>query len=114
MSANGYIPGASSTIPASDYLLKTLIRNSITQHADIMAILGGYLYFHTNRLTLGPSYHLTMLSSARISFEVPESGLGEGRPVKIWPEYKNQRLQQNTSKQSIKNLGHRSVSESTI
>ncbi|KAF1840971.1 uncharacterized protein K460DRAFT_389481 [Cucurbitaria berberidis CBS 394.84] len=53
---NGNAPGGSGLIPAQDYVVRTLARNAMIQHADSMAILDGWLYFCTNQLTLGPNY----------------------------------------------------------
>lgn len=41
-------------IRAEDYVIRTLVRNALVQHADTMAVLDGYLYFTTNQLKLSP------------------------------------------------------------
>lgn len=48
MSVNGYALGGFDSLLTKDYVLKTLVRNAMIQHADCMAILHGYLYFNTD------------------------------------------------------------------
>ncbi|KAF1968235.1 hypothetical protein BU23DRAFT_656306 [Bimuria novae-zelandiae CBS 107.79] len=54
---NGRIPGSSNAlepVPAENYVVKTLVRNALIQHADSAAIWDGWLYFCTNQLELSP------------------------------------------------------------
>ena len=55
MTVNGVPPGGSGPVPADRYVVKTLVRNGMIQHADSAAILDGWLYFCTNQLQLSPS-----------------------------------------------------------
>lgn len=55
MTVNGVPPGGSGPVPPERYVVKTLVRNGMIQHADSAAILDGYLYFCTNQLELSPS-----------------------------------------------------------
>jgi hypothetical protein len=48
MPVNGNQPGGDGLVSSEDYIVKTLIRNAMIQHADSMAILDGWLYFNTN------------------------------------------------------------------
>jgi len=52
---NGVPPGGSGLVPTQNYVVNTLVRNGMIQHADSAAILDGWLYFCTNQLELGPS-----------------------------------------------------------
>lgn len=60
---NGTPPGGSGPVATENYVVKTLVRNAMIQHADSLAILDGWLYFCTNQLELSParSYNNTDL-----------------------------------------------------
>lgn len=60
MTVNGVPPGGSGPVPADRYVVKTLVRNGMIQHADSAAILDGYLYFCTNQLQLSPSRYVDL------------------------------------------------------
>ncbi|KAL1604535.1 hypothetical protein SLS59_003730 [Nothophoma quercina] len=81
MTVNGHAPGGSGAIPANDYVLKTLVRNAMIQHADSMAILGGYLYFNTNQLTLGPPYQYNNVDKRKGPFRSYRIWVGRGPAV---------------------------------
>lgn len=81
MTVNGHAPGGSGAIPANDYVLKTLVRNAMIQHADSMAILGGYLYFNTNQLTLGPPYQYKNVDKRKGPFRSYRIWVGRGPAV---------------------------------
>ncbi|KAK7530606.1 major royal jelly protein-domain-containing protein [Phyllosticta citribraziliensis] len=51
---NGVAAGGSGPVPTANYLLKTLVRSGLVQHADTACILDGWLYFNTNQQGLGP------------------------------------------------------------
>ncbi|KAK9779447.1 hypothetical protein SCAR479_03513 [Seiridium cardinale] len=47
-------PGGTGPVPTENYVVKTLVRSGLIQHADSAAILDGWLYFCTNQLELSP------------------------------------------------------------
>ena len=51
---NGVPAGGSGFVKPENYLVKTLVRSALIQHADSAAILDGYLYFCTNQLEYSP------------------------------------------------------------
>lgn len=78
MTVNGHDTGGSGVIPANDYVLKTLLRNAMIQHADSMAILDGWLYFNTNQLTLGPPYQYNNVDKRKGPFRSYRTWIGRG------------------------------------
>ncbi|KAF2237151.1 hypothetical protein EV356DRAFT_496693 [Viridothelium virens] len=52
---NGTPPGGSGLVEPDNYVVKTLVRSGLIQHADSAAILDGCLYFCTNQLEYSPS-----------------------------------------------------------
>ncbi|KAJ4355093.1 hypothetical protein N0V95_003256 [Ascochyta clinopodiicola] len=78
MTINGHVPSASGNIPANRYVLKTLIRNAMIQHADSMAILDGWLYFNTNQLALGPPYQYNNVDKRKGPFRSFRIWIGRG------------------------------------
>jgi hypothetical protein len=81
MTINGNISGGSDFIPADNYILKTLVRNAMIQHADSMAILDGWLYFNTNQLTLGPPYQYNNVDRRKGPFRSFRIWIGRGPAV---------------------------------
>ncbi|KAF1944510.1 hypothetical protein EJ02DRAFT_371382 [Clathrospora elynae] len=81
MTVNGNEPGGSGFIPAEDYVVKTLVRNAMIQHADSMAILDGWLFLNTNQLTLGPSYQYNNADKRRGPFRSFRIWIGRGPAV---------------------------------
>jgi hypothetical protein len=81
MTVNGNAPGGTGLIPAADYVVKTLVRNAMIQHADSMAILDGWLYFNTNQLTLGPPYQYMNVDKRRGPFRSFKVWIGRGQAV---------------------------------
>ncbi|KAF2473601.1 uncharacterized protein BDR25DRAFT_386394 [Lindgomyces ingoldianus] len=51
---NGVVAGGAGVVPPEDYVVKTLVRSALIQHADSAAIWDGWLYFCTNQLELSP------------------------------------------------------------
>lgn len=51
---NGVSPGGTGLIHPENYVVKTLVKSALIQHADSAAVLDGYLYFNTNQLHLRP------------------------------------------------------------
>lgn len=78
MIVNGHASGGSDLITASDYVLKTLVRNAMIQHADSMAILDGWLHFNTNQLTLGPPYQYNNVEKRKGPFRSYRIWIGRG------------------------------------
>jgi hypothetical protein len=81
MTVNGHEPGGTGLIPAGDYVVKTLVRSALIQHADSMAILDGWLYFNTNQLTLGPPYQYNNVDKRRGPFRSYRVWVGRGPAV---------------------------------
>jgi hypothetical protein len=81
MTVNGNAPEGTGLIPAADYVVKTLVRNAMIQHADSMAILDGWLYFNTNQLTLGPPYQYMNVDKRRGPFRSFKVWIGRGQAV---------------------------------
>ncbi|KAH4108125.1 hypothetical protein HBI81_150490 [Parastagonospora nodorum] len=81
MTVNGNVPGGTGLIPAEDYVVKTLVRNAMIQHADSMAILDGWLYFNTNQLTLGPQFQYNNVDKRRGPFRSFKVWIGRGQAV---------------------------------
>ncbi|KAF1911921.1 major royal jelly protein-domain-containing protein [Ampelomyces quisqualis] len=79
MTVNGNAPGVGGLIPAEDYVVKTLVKNAMIQHADSMAILDGWLYFNTNQLTLGPQYQYNNTDKRRGPFRSFRIWVGRGQ-----------------------------------
>jgi hypothetical protein len=78
MTVNGNPPGESGLVSAEDYVVKTLVRNAMIQHADSMAILDGWLYFNTNQLTLGPVFQYNNTDKRRGPFRSFRLWIGRG------------------------------------
>ena len=81
MSVNGDEPRGTDLLPAEDYVVKTLVRNAMIQHADSMAILDGWLYFNTNQLTLGPTYQYNNTDKRRGPFRSFRTWIGRGPAI---------------------------------
>ncbi|KAK3072813.1 hypothetical protein LTR53_006132 [Teratosphaeriaceae sp. CCFEE 6253] len=76
------IPGNSTgLVPAANYVVKTLVRNGMIQHADSAAILDGYLYFCTNQLELGPSRQYNNTDNRKGPFRSFRVWIGRGPAV---------------------------------
>lgn len=78
MTVNGHAPGGSGKIPPDDYVVKTLVRSALIQHADSMAILDGWLYFNTNQLTLGPQFQYNNVDKRRGPYRSYKMWVGRG------------------------------------
>jgi hypothetical protein len=78
MTVNGNAPGGTGLIPADDYVVRTLVRNAMIQHADSMAVLDGWLYFNTNQLTLGPPYQYNNTDKRKGPFRSYKVWIGRG------------------------------------
>jgi hypothetical protein len=81
VTVNGDEPGGSGLVPAEDYVVRTLVRNAMIQHADSMAILDGWLYFNTNQLTLGPGFQYNNTEKRKGPFRSFRLWIGRGPAV---------------------------------
>jgi hypothetical protein len=81
VTVNGHAPGGEGLIPAEDYVVRTLVKNAMIQHADSMAILDGWLYFNTNQLTLGPQYQYNNTDKRRGPFRSFRLWVGTNQAV---------------------------------
>jgi hypothetical protein len=81
MTVNGKPAGGSGLVSPDDYVVKTLVRNAMIQHADSMAILDGWLYFNTNQLELGPGFQYNNTDKRRGPFRSFRLWIGRGSAV---------------------------------
>ncbi|KAK5695618.1 hypothetical protein LTR17_024545 [Elasticomyces elasticus] len=76
------IPGNSTgLVPAENYVVKTLLRNGMIQHADSAAILDGWLYFNTNQLELSPSRQYNNTDNRKGPFRSFRVWIGRGPAI---------------------------------
>ncbi|KAL5405592.1 hypothetical protein PMIN06_005108 [Paraphaeosphaeria minitans] len=81
---NGVPPGslnALELVPAKDYVVKTLVRNALIQHADSAAIWDGWLYFCTNQLELSPGRQYNNVDARRGPFRSYRVWIGAGPAI---------------------------------
>lgn len=78
---NGNPPGDQGLIMADDYVVQTLVKNAMIQHADSMAILDGWLYLNTNQLELGPPYQYMNVDKRKGPFRSYRIWIGRGPAV---------------------------------
>lgn len=81
---NGAAPGGSNTkepVPTEDYVVETLVRNGLIQHADSAAIWDGWLYFCTNQLELSPGRQYNNVDARRGPFRSYRTWIGAGPAV---------------------------------
>lgn len=81
MTVNGVPPGGSGLVPANNYVVKTLVRNGMIQHADSGAILDGWLYFCTNQLELSPGRQYNNTDNRKGPFRSFRTWIGRGPAV---------------------------------
>ncbi|KAL8796271.1 MAG: hypothetical protein Q9195_001386 [Heterodermia aff. obscurata] len=62
---NGTPPGGEGPVAPDNYVVKTLVRSGLIQHADSAAIWDGYLYFCTNQLELSPTFQYKNIDARR-------------------------------------------------
>jgi hypothetical protein len=79
MTVNGNVGGGAGLVPADEYVVKTLVRNAMIQHADSMAVLDGWLWFNTNQLTLGPGFQYRNVDNRRGPFRSFRVWIGRGQ-----------------------------------
>jgi hypothetical protein len=78
---NGVAPGGSGPVAANNYVVKTLVRSGLIQHADSAAILKGWLYFCTNQLELSPSRQYNNTDNRKGPFRSYRVWIGRGPAV---------------------------------
>jgi hypothetical protein len=78
---NGVPAGGQGLVKAENYVVKTLVRNAMIQHADSGAILGGWLYFCTNQLELSPGLQYNNTDARRGPFRSFRVWVGAGPAV---------------------------------
>lgn len=78
---NGVPPGGAGLVPPENYVVKTLVRSALIQHADSAAILNGYLYFTTNQLEFSPSRQYNNIDARRGPFRSYRVYIGRGPAV---------------------------------
>ncbi|KAJ9633397.1 hypothetical protein H2204_007114 [Knufia peltigerae] len=80
---NGTPPGGAAKVPvtAENYVVKTLARSGLIQHADSAAILDGWLYFCTNQLELSPRFQYNNTDNRRGPFRSYRTWIGAGPAV---------------------------------
>ena len=81
MTVNGVPPGGSGPVPPERYVVHTLVRNGMIQHADSAAILDGYLYFCTNQLQLSPGRQYNNIDHRKGPFRSFRVYIGRGPAV---------------------------------
>jgi hypothetical protein len=81
MTVNSNSSRGSGLFPSEEYVVKTLVRNAMIQHADSMAVLDGWLYFNTNQLMLGPSFQYNNIDKSRGPFRSFRLWIGRGPVV---------------------------------
>lgn len=78
---NGVPAGGSGLVASENYVLKTLVRSALIQHADSAAILNGYLYFTTNQLLLSPGRQYNNTDNRKGPFRSYRVYIGRGPAV---------------------------------
>ena len=80
---NGVSAGGSGLAPVKpeNYVVKTLARSGLIQHADSAAILQGWLYFCTNQLALSPSRQYNNTDNRQGPFRSYRTWIGRGPAV---------------------------------
>ncbi|CAJ2500063.1 Uu.00g029160.m01.CDS01 [Anthostomella pinea] len=79
---NGIPPGGSGPAPPENYVVKSLVRSGLIQHADSAAIMpDGYLYFCTNQLELRPANQYRNVDRRRGPFRSYRVYIGAGPAV---------------------------------
>lgn len=75
---NGVAPGGSGPVAAQNYVVKTLVRSGLIQHADSAAIMDGYLYFCNNQLSLSPGRQYKNVDNRKGPFRSYRINIGAG------------------------------------
>lgn len=78
---NGTPAGGTGLVAPENYVVKTLVRSGLIQHADSAAILNGWLYFCTNQLELSPTFSYNNTDNRRGPFRSYKLYIGAGPAV---------------------------------
>ncbi|KAG8632031.1 hypothetical protein KVT40_001171 [Elsinoe batatas] len=78
---NGTPPGGEGPVKAENYVVRTLVRSGLVQHADSAAIVDGWLYFCTNQLELSPRFQYKNVDRRRGPFRTYRVWIGRGPAV---------------------------------
>lgn len=78
---NGVPAGGEGMVAPENYVVKTLVRSALIQHADSAAIWDGYLYFCTNQLELSPGRQYNNTDNRRGPFRSYRVYIGAGPAV---------------------------------
>jgi len=78
---NGMPAGGEGLVAPESYVVKTLVRSALIQHADSAAIWDGYLYFCTNQLELSPGRQYNNIDNRRGPFRSYWMYIGAGPAV---------------------------------
>ena len=81
MSVNGVAAGGDGPVATEKYVVKTLVRSAMIQHADSGAILDGWLYFCTNQLALSPGRQYNNTDNRRGPFRSFRTWVGAGPAI---------------------------------
>ena len=81
MEVNGTPANGSGLVAPEDYVVKTLVRSGLIQHADSAAIMDGFLYFCTNQLELSPTFQYNNVDHRRGPFGSYRVNIGAGPAV---------------------------------
>ena len=73
--------GGSGLVAPENYVVKTLVRSALIQHADSAAILDGWLYFCTNQLELSPTFSYNNTDNRKGPFRSYRTWIGRGPAV---------------------------------
>ncbi|KAJ4304751.1 hypothetical protein N0V90_000279 [Kalmusia sp. IMI 367209] len=77
-------PGSANAlepVPPQNYVVSTLVRNALIQHADSAAIWDGWLYFCTNQLELSPGRQYNNVDARKGPFRSYRMWVGAGPAV---------------------------------
>ena len=78
---NGVAPGGEGAVAPEDYVVKTLARSGLIQHADSAAIWDGYLYFCTNQLELSPTFQYRNVDARKGPWYSYRLWIGAGQAI---------------------------------
>ncbi|OQO12346.1 hypothetical protein B0A48_02988 [Cryoendolithus antarcticus] len=78
---NGVPPNGTGLVKAENYVVKTLVRNAMIQHADSGAISDGWFYFNTNQLEYSPRFRYGNVDARKGPFRSFRIWVGAGPAV---------------------------------
>ena len=78
---NGTPPGGDGPVAPDNYVVKTLVRSALIQHADSAAVWDGYLYFCTNQLELSPTFRYNNVDARKGPWYSYRVFIGAGQAV---------------------------------